>query len=79
MYGTTYVMYVCATAFCGSWKSSYRHEGGGNCSVFWASLCNGYRKNKKLYWIKSDEEVLGFEKQYILACSKISSIHITSM
>ena len=31
MYGTTYVMYVCATAFCGSWKSSYIHEGGGNC------------------------------------------------
>ena len=29
-YGTTYVMYVCATAFCGSWKSSYIHEGGGN-------------------------------------------------
>ena len=31
MYGTTYVMYVCATAFCGSWKSSYIHEGGGKC------------------------------------------------
>ena len=31
MYGTTYVMYVCATAFCESWKSSYMHEGGGNC------------------------------------------------
>ena len=30
MYGTTYVMYVCATAFCGSWKSSYIHEGAGN-------------------------------------------------
>ena len=33
MYGTTYVMYVCATAFCGSWKSSYIHEGGGE--LFW--------------------------------------------
>ena len=67
MYGTTYVMYVCATAFCGSWKSSYIHEGVGNSfDVLYFGLHKvlATEKNMKFYWIKRDEEVLGSERKY---------------
>ena len=52
MYGTTYVMYVCATAFCGSWKSSYIHEGGGNSFdvlYFGLHIVMALEKNYKIY------------------------------
>ena len=62
MYGTTYVMYVCATAFCGSWKSSYIHEGGGNCLDFLYFGLHIVMATEKTR--KRDKEVLGFDRQY---------------
>ena len=77
MYGTTYVMYVCATAFCGSWKSSYIHEGGGEffwCFVFWASQGIGYRKKHEILLNKKRRRGAWLRKK-ILTDKKIRSTH----
>ena len=79
MYGTTYVMYVCATAFCGSWKSSYIHEGGGNCFdvlYFGLHIVDTEKKQEILLNIKRQRAAWLWKT--ILTGRKISSIHITS-
>ena len=79
MYGTTYVMYVCATAFCGSWKSSYIHEGGGNCFdglYFGLHIVIATEKTRNSAEYKETKS--SWLWKTILTGRKISSIHITS-